>query len=111
MNLHFISTLLISAFLLFSSYTYFFSEATIEGVKELGFPNFFRIQLGILKVIAAVILLIPNLPTYVKDWAYAGTGLFLITAMVAHIAHKDPPFFLVLLVVLFAILVVSRYTM
>ena len=83
-----------------SAYTYLFSANTIEGVRELGFPDFFRVELAILKVIAAILLLIPKLPLMVKDWTYAGTGLFLITAVVAHLAHKDSPLLLVVVGVL-----------
>ncbi|MEO1518014.1 MAG: DoxX family protein [Bacteroidota bacterium] len=103
------STLAISGFLLLSSYTYFFSESTINGLKELGFPNFFRIQLGVLKIIGAIILLLPKAPLYLKEWAYAGAGFFLLTALVAHIAHRDSVMITILLLVLFATLAVSRY--
>ena len=108
--IYWISTLVISAFLLLSSYSYFFSESTIDGIKDLGFPNFFRIQLGILKAIAAIVLVIPKVPIYAKDWAYAGAGLFLLTALVAHIAHRDSIMISFLLLVLFVILVISRYS-
>lgn len=110
-TIYWISTILISAFLLFSSYTYFFSESTISGLRELGFPDFFRIQLGVLKVIAAIVLLFPKAPLYTKEWAYAGVGLFLLTALVAHIAHGDSIMISILLLVFFAILVISRYSM
>jgi len=84
------STILISLFLLWSSYTYLFSKVTINGIRELGFPDHFRIQLGILKIIAVIILLIPQFPLQFKEWAYSGILLFFITAIVAHTAHKDP---------------------
>lgn len=105
------STILLVAFLFISSYSYFFSKSTIEGVKELGFPDFFRIQLGVLKLIAAFVLIIPGVPLYLKEWSYAGVGCFLITAFVAHIAHKDSVVLLLLLVALFCVLIASRYSM
>ena len=108
---YWISTSIISVFLLLSSYSYFFSESTIQGVRELGFPDFFRVQLGVLKIIGVAILLLPNIPNYVKEWGYAGIGLFLITAMVAHIAHRDSIMLLLLLVFLLGSLIVSRYTL
>jgi len=110
-SIYWISTLIISGFLLLSSYSYFFSESAINGIRDLGFPDYFRVQLGILKLIAVFVLLIPNVPTFVKEWGYAGAGLFLLTAIVAHIAHRDSSMILILLLVLFAILIVSRYTM
>lgn len=109
--IYWITTILISGFLLLSSYTYFFSESTINGLKELGFPDFFRIQLGVLKVIAALILLVPKLPLYLKEWSYAGAGLFLLTALVAHLAHRDSYFLTFLLLTLFALLIISRYNL
>ncbi len=107
--IYWVSTSLLAAFLLISSYTYFMSADTISGLKELGFPDFFRIQLGILKVIAAVVLIVPALPIYVKEWAYAGVGLFFITALVAHVAHRDSLGITILLLVLCVILIISRY--
>ena len=109
-TVYWVSTITISSFLLLSVYTYFFSESTIRGLRDLGFPDFFRIQLAVLKILAIIALLVPNLPTYIREWGYAGVALFLITAMVAHIAHKDSVFILLLLLVLFVVLIVSRYS-
>lgn len=106
--LYWISTSLVAAMLLWSSYTYFFQLTVIEGLKELGFPDFFRIQLAILKIIAVAVLLIPTVPLQVKEWAYAGVGLFFLTALIAHIAHKDSVAISVFLLVCFALLVTSN---
>ena len=105
------STILISLFLILSSYTYFFSRATIEGVKDLGFPDFFRIQLGVLKIIAVFLIMIPVVPMHIKEWTYAGIGLFLLTAFVAHVKHKDSIGIMFLLVFLFIILIISNVYM
>ncbi|QCX38978.1 DoxX family protein [Aureibaculum algae] len=105
------TTLLLAAFLLLSSYTYLFSKSTIEGIKELGFPDFFRVELAVLKLIAAVILVVPFASSQLKEWTYAGVGLFLLTALVAHITHKDSIYILLLLLVLMAILIISNVSM
>lgn len=94
-----------------SGYTYFFSKSTIQGLKDLGFPDFFRVQLGIMQLIAAVVLLLPNLPFYVKDWTYAGVGFFLITAAVAPIAHNDSFVLLILLGALSIALALFRWSL
>jgi len=96
------TTIIISAFLLLSSYTYLFSKVTIEGIKELGFPDFFRIQLAVLKLIAVFLLLIPIVPIQIKEWTYAGVGLF------SHLKHRDSIGILIILIILFAILCVSN---
>lgn len=87
---YWISTAIIALFLCASAASYVFSDATIKGVRELGFPDYFRVQLAVLKPIAAVVLLLPAAPPQLKEWAYAGVALFLITAMVAHYANNDP---------------------
>lgn len=63
-----------------------------------------------LKILAIIVLLAPNIPIYIREWGYAGVALFLITAMVAHIAHKDSVVILLLLIVLFVVIIVSRYS-
>jgi hypothetical protein len=105
------STIILSAYLLLSAYTYFFNKNTIEGIKALGFPDFFRIELAVLKIVAAIILLLPIVPFQIKQWAYAGAALFLVTAIVAHIAHKDSVAITIINLLLLAILVVSNYTL
>jgi len=78
---------LISLFMLFSAYFSFFHAADFAA---LGFPNYFRIELSILKVIGAIVLLIPNIPARIKEWIYAGFGITMFSALVAHIASGDP---------------------
>ena len=93
---------------MWSAYGYIFSKAVIEGVEKLGFPNFFRIELALLKIIAVAVILIPQIPIQYKDWAYVGIGLFYLTAIIAHFAHKDPIVFNLLNFILFFILIVSN---
>lgn len=105
--LYWITTGLISLFLLVSAGSYLFHTATIEGVKDLGFPNYFIIQLAVLKIIATIILIVPLFKGSIKEWAYAGVTLFLITAFIAHIAHKDSISLIIALIGLFILLGVS----
>ena len=107
-TIYWTSTLLVSLMLLWSAYTYFFHKVTIDGVKALGFPDFFRVQLAVLKIIAVAVLLVPQVPIQVKEWAYAGVGLFFITAIVAHLAHKDPIIISLINVVFLGLLIVSN---
>lgn len=101
------TTILISVFLLWSAYSYLYSKPTIQGVRDLGFPDFFRIQLAIMKVLAVIVLLLPMVPLRFKEWAYVGAGLFFVTAIVAHVAHKDPVVISLINVLLVGLLVAS----
>lgn len=106
-TIYWTTTILLSIFLSWSTYSYLFSKETIEGIKALGFPDFFRIQLAVLKLIAIVFLLAPQIPIQLKEWAYVGIGLFFITAIIAHFAHKDPLFINMINVFFIGLLVVS----
>ena len=110
MSLHWIATLLLAAFLLWSSWSYVYSAAAIQGFEQLGFPHFFRWQLVVLKLAAVVVLLVPAMPNRIKEWCYAGIGLFLLTATVAHIAHKDSWLILGVNGAFFGLLIVAGVT-
>ncbi|MEM8711962.1 MAG: DoxX family protein [Planctomycetota bacterium] len=106
--LYWISTALLSAMLTASSLAYLFHGGTIEGVRELGFPGHFRVQLAVMKIVAAVLLLAPGVPPVLREWAYAGVALFLVTAIVAHEAHGDPRVLHLVNLAFLGLLAVSR---
>jgi len=76
----------ISAFMIFSAY---FSYSHPEALRSLGFPDYFRIELVIAKIIGAIVLLIPQIPSRVKEWVYAGFGISMVSALIAHICTGD----------------------
>ena len=55
---------------------------------HLGFPAYFRVELSWAKVLAALVLLTP-VPAWLKEWAYAGFGITLVSALIAHWAMGD----------------------
>lgn len=59
---------------------------------RLGFPNgVFRFELSLAKLVGAVVLLVPAVPVRLKEWAYAGFAINLISAAVAHASISDRP--------------------
>jgi putative oxidoreductase len=76
----------ISFFMLFSAY-YSYSHA--QDLKMLGFPDYFRIELVIAKVIGGIVLLLPQTSARVKDWIYTGFLIAMISAFIAHICSND----------------------
>lgn len=83
------ATGLVAAFMLFSGVMYFVAEAPAATFERLGFPDYFRVQLGIAKIIGAMALVAP-LPRWVKEWTYAGFMIDLGSAFIAHLAVGDP---------------------
>ena len=94
--------------MLFSAYNYFTNPATADGFQTLGFPVYFPIELGIAKVLGAILLLVPQIPYKVKEWAYAGFGITFISAAIAHYYNQDGAAAIITPLVMLLILAVSN---
>lgn len=62
------------------------TELAKEGFRHLGYPDYFRIELTIFKVIGAIVLILPMVPSRIKEWAYAGFGITMISAFISYCA-------------------------
>ena len=67
-----------------------------EAFTRLGFSSSaFRVELSWAKVAGVAALLIPMVPPRLKEWAYAGFAINLVSAMIAHLSISDRPLALV----------------
>ena len=62
------------------------TELAKEGIRHLGYPEYFGNALVIFKILGVLILVIPSVPKNVKEWAYAGFGFDFIFASISHFA-------------------------
>lgn len=85
-TLYWTFTVLTALMTAFAGIMYFTSSEVALGFQHLGFPDFFRQELGIAKLIAAAVLVLPMVPAWVKEWAYAGLAITFISAFIAHTA-------------------------
>jgi uncharacterized membrane protein YphA (DoxX/SURF4 family) len=60
------------------------TELAKQGISHLGFPNYFRIELTIFKVLGSLALILPMVPTRIKEWAFAGLAITSFSAFIAH---------------------------
>ena len=61
-----------------------------QAFTRLGFPNGdFRWELSLAKLVGVVVLLVPLIPARLKEWAYAGFAINLISAIIAHLSISD----------------------
>lgn len=65
------------------------SPEVMEGMKHLGYPEYFALWLGIAKVLGVAVLLVP-VPRTLKEWAYAGFTFELLAASISHASVGDP---------------------
>jgi hypothetical protein len=61
-----------------------------EAFAHLGFPDYFRVELSLAKLVGIGLLLAP-VPARLKEWAYAGFAFDLGSALLAHLAVGDGP--------------------
>ena len=56
---------------------------------HLGLPGYFKIELTTAKILGVLALLIPTVPFKMKEFAYFGFGITLMSASIAHFARGD----------------------
>ena len=80
---------------------------------HLGFPPYFKVELTIAKILGVLALVIPAVPFKVKEFAYAGFAITLLSAAIAHLGRGDARnlglYYVVDPLVFFCLLAVSYY--
>ena len=74
----------------FTAYAQLSLPQVAEAFRHLGFPDYFRVELSWAKLLGVVMLLAP-VPAPLKEWAYAGFAITLVSALIAHLAVGDGP--------------------
>jgi hypothetical protein len=63
-----------------------------QAFARLGFPGGnFRIELSLAKMAGVAMLLLLIVPARLKEWAYAGFAINLVSAVIAHLSIHDRP--------------------
>ena len=84
-----ISTALFALQMGFTAYAQLRLPQVAASFAHLGFPGYFRIELALAKLAGIVALLLPMVPARIKEWAYAGFAITLVSALIAHLAVGD----------------------
>lgn len=113
------TTGVVAAVMIFSivSFTFLdrfpFPDGDQTAFAHLGLPTYLKVELTIAKALGVIALLVPAVPHRIREIAYVGFGITLISAAVAHFAVGDvhtAPLYAMYIVdplIFFAILVVS----
>jgi hypothetical protein len=63
-----------------------------QAFTRLGFPGgYFRWELSLAKLVGVAVLLVPMAAARLKEWAYAGFAINLVSAIIAHLSISDRP--------------------
>lgn len=82
--IYWVTTGLVSLGMVLSFFNYFMNPAMKAGYAHIGFPDWFRVELGIAKLLGAIALIVPAVPPRIKEWTYAGFFINFFSAIWAH---------------------------
>ncbi|HEX9509558.1 MAG TPA: DoxX family protein [Puia sp.] len=86
---YWITTAIIGLMMTYSAYAYLTQAAIQQAFHHLGYPDYFRVELAVAKLIGVILLLAPVGARF-KEWVYAGFTVTFISAFIAHSASGDP---------------------
>ena len=84
------------------------APAMMKALEHLGYPVYFSNLLGVAKLVGVVVLLVPGWAR-LKEWAYVGFGITVLSGFYSHLMSGDRVTALDPLVT-FAALVISYWT-
>ena len=106
---YWVTTSIVAALLLFSISYLTGSPQVVAGFAKSGYPQHLRIVLGIVKPIAAIVLLLPGF-ALLKEWAYAGVTFAWTMAFISAYAIGEKIQVWILPLGLLVLLAVSYFT-
>lgn len=62
------------------------TQVAVEGIRHLGYPDYFRVMLTVFKVTGAFALILPFISGRLKEWAYAGFTITMLSAVISNCA-------------------------
>lgn len=90
------ATALVSAVMVFSIVNFTFNDhfpawdpKGPSAFTHLGLPQYFKVELIVAKILGLLALWLPSVPRKVREFAYFGFGLTLLSAVVAHASTGD----------------------
>jgi hypothetical protein len=87
--IYWIATGIVGAIMLWSACNFAFNDKMKGAFAHFGLPDWFRIELTVAKFLGVPALLIPIMPRILKEFAYFGFAIILISASIAHLSSGD----------------------
>ncbi len=83
------------------------TELAKEGIRHLGYPEYFGNALVVFKVLGVLALVIPSVPKRLKEWAYAGFTFCMVFATISYVAVDGIHFLTFFPIIILGILMTS----
>jgi hypothetical protein len=88
----------------------FQTEFAKEGMRTLGYPEYFGFMIVIMRIIGIAAILIPQVPLRLKEWAYAGFVFEFICAAISNTIVLGFGFNSLFPLIVMAILLISYFS-
>lgn len=105
--IYWVTTGILAALMLASAINFAFNDSQKAAFEHLGLPGWFRVELTAAKLLGVPALVLPVTPALLREFAYFGFGLTIVSADIAHLSSGDPVWFVLPHAFFFATLVVS----
>lgn len=63
---------------------HFNSDLSKRDIRRIDYPDYFRIELSIFKMLGRLLLILPFIKPKYKKWVYVAFGIIVISAAIAH---------------------------
>ncbi|MCF0052057.1 DoxX family protein [Dyadobacter chenwenxiniae] len=86
------------------------TEMALEGIRHLGYPDYFGPMITAFKVAGSLAIILPKVPARLKEWAYAGFVFDFLCASISTTVVDGFGFGSVFPLIVLAVLMVSYVT-
>jgi hypothetical protein len=91
--IYWISTGIIATLMFASALNFAFNDSQKGAFQHLGLPDWFRLELTAAKLLGVLALVLPATPPLLRQAAYFGFALTIVSADIAHLSSGDPAWF------------------
>ena len=88
----------------------FQTELAKEGIRHLGYPDYFGVMIVGFRIVGVIALIFPQIPARIKEWAYAGFAIEFLSAAISYIATDGINFNLFIPLIVLAVLLISYFS-
>ena len=88
----------------------FRTELAKEGIRHLGYPDYFGVMIVGFRICGVIALIFPQIPARIKEWAYAGFTIEFLSASVSNMVVDGLTFNFIVPLIVMAVLLLSYFS-
>jgi hypothetical protein len=88
----------------------FRTELAKEGIRHLGYPDYFGVIIVGFRICGVIALIFPQMPARIKEWAYAGFAIEFLSASISNMIVDGLTFNFIVPLIVMAVLLLSYFS-